>query len=47
MIQKFAKVLSKFGEIFVNDAFSCSHRAHASIDKIANFLLLLWFTVPY
>ena len=31
-------MLSKFGEIFVNDAFSCSHRAHASVDKIAKYL---------
>ena len=36
--EEFAKMLSKFGEIFVNDAFSCSHRAHASIDKIAKYL---------
>ena len=36
--EKFAKMLSKFGEIFVNDAFSCSHRAHASVDKITKYL---------
>jgi phosphoglycerate kinase len=36
--EEFAKMLSKFGEIFVNDAFSCSHRAHASVDKIAKYL---------
>ena len=35
---EFAKILSNLGEIFVNDAFSCSHRAHTSIDKITNFL---------
>ena len=34
----FAKKLSTFGDIYVNDAFSRSHRAHASIDKITNFL---------
>ncbi|WP_440930806.1 phosphoglycerate kinase [Candidatus Pelagibacter sp.] len=36
--EEFAKMLSKFGEIFVNDAFSCSHRAHASVDKIVKYL---------
>ena len=36
--QSFAKVLSKFGDIYVNDAFSCSHRAHASITKITDYL---------
>jgi phosphoglycerate kinase len=36
--EEFAKKLSKFGEIFVNDAFSCSHRAHASVDKITKYL---------
>ena len=36
--RKFAKHLAKFGDIFVNDAFSCSHRSHASIDEISNFL---------
>ena len=34
----FAKILSKFGDIYVNDAFSCSHRAHASVTKITDFL---------
>jgi phosphoglycerate kinase len=36
--EKFAKILSKFGDIYVNDAFSCSHRAHASVTKITNFI---------
>ncbi len=36
--EEFAKKLASLGEIFVNDAFSCSHREHASIDKIAKFL---------
>jgi phosphoglycerate kinase len=36
--QQFAKQLATLGDIYVNDAFSCSHRAHASIDKITNFL---------
>ena len=34
----FSKHLSKFADIFVNDAFSCSHRAHASVSKITEFL---------
>ena len=36
--EKFAKILSKLGDIYVNDAFSCSHRAHASVTKITNFI---------
>jgi len=36
--QSFAKKLSTLGDIYVNDAFSCSHRAHASIHEITNFL---------
>ncbi|MDA9609072.1 phosphoglycerate kinase [Candidatus Pelagibacter sp.] len=36
--QEFAKLLATLGDIYVNDAFSCSHRAHASIDEITNFL---------
>ena len=35
---KFAKHLASLAEIYVNDAFSCSHRAHASIHEISNFL---------
>ena len=34
----FSKHLSKLADIFVNDAFSCSHRAHASVNKITKFL---------
>ncbi len=34
----FSKNLSKLADIFVNDAFSCSHRAHASVSKITEFL---------
>jgi phosphoglycerate kinase len=35
---QFAKLLATLGDIYVNDAFSCSHRAHASIHEITNFL---------
>ena len=34
----FSKHLSKLVDLFVNDAFSCSHRAHASVSKITEFL---------
>ncbi len=35
---KFAKHLSGLGDIYVNDAFSCSHRAHASVYEVPKFL---------
>ena len=35
---KFAKQLSQYADIYINDAFSVSHRKHASIDKITKFL---------
>ena len=34
----FAKNLASLGDIYVNDAFSCSHRSHASIFQITKFL---------
>ena len=34
----FAKQLAGLADLFVNDAFSCSHRAHASVSKITEFL---------
>ena len=34
----FSKHLAGLGDIFVNDAFSCSHRSHASVSKITRFL---------
>ena len=35
---QFAKQLASLADIYVNDAFSCSHRAHASIHEITKFL---------
>ena len=35
---RFAEELSQKCDIIVNDAFSCSHRAHASLHAITNFL---------
>ncbi|MEA2088251.1 MAG: phosphoglycerate kinase [Patescibacteria group bacterium] len=34
----FAKSLSKFGDIYINEAFSVSHRNHASVSAITKFL---------
>lgn len=36
--KKFAKKLASIGEIFVNDAFGVSHRAHASTVGVTEFL---------
>ena len=36
--REFAREIASLGDFFVNDAFSCSHRAHASITGIAEFL---------
>lgn len=35
---EFARELASLGDLFVNDAFSCSHRAHASIVGINHYL---------
>ena len=34
----FAKKLASLGEIYINDAFSCSHREQASIHKITKYI---------
>ena len=34
----FAKQLASLGDLYINDAFSCSHRAHASVSKITKFI---------
>ena len=34
----FAKHLASLADFYVNDAFSCSHRSHASVSKITQFL---------
>jgi phosphoglycerate kinase len=34
----FSEKLASLGDLFVNDAFSCSHRAHASVSEITKFL---------
>lgn len=36
--KNFARQLAKFGDIFVNDAFSVSHRSHASVIAITRYL---------
>ena len=30
--------MAKLGDIYVNDAFSCSHREHASVTSITKFI---------
>ncbi len=35
---EFAKALASLGDVFVNDAFGSSHRAHASVSGVAAFM---------
>jgi len=34
----FAKELSKIGDIYINEAFPCSHRAHASVHAVTKYI---------
>ena len=34
----FAETLSSMGDMYINDAFSCSHRKQASIHKITKYI---------
>jgi phosphoglycerate kinase len=34
----FSKKISDLGDVYVNDAFSCSHRAHSSIEGITKYI---------
>ncbi len=34
----FAKQLARLGDVFINEAFSCSHRKQASVHKITKFI---------
>ncbi len=36
--EKFSEYLAKLGDIYINDAFSCSHREHASVTSITKFI---------
>lgn len=37
-LDAFAKELAKYADIYINDAFGVSHRAHASVDAITKYL---------
>ena len=35
---EFSKKISTLGDVYVNDAFSCSHRSHASVEGITKYI---------
>ena len=35
---EFSKKISSLGDIYINDAFSCSHRSHASVEGITKYI---------
>ena len=35
---EFSKQISDLGDIYINDAFSCSHRSHASVEGITKYI---------
>ena len=35
---EFSKKISDLGDIYINDAFSCSHRSHASVEGITKYM---------
>jgi len=36
--KEFSKKMSILGDIYINDAFSCSHRSHASVEGITKYI---------
>ena len=36
--KEFSKKMSTLGDIYINDAFSCSHRSHASVEGITKYI---------
>ena len=36
--KEFSKKMSSLGDIYINDAFSCSHRSHASVEGITKYI---------
>ena len=36
--KEFSRKISKLGDVYINDAFSCSHRAHASVEGITKHM---------
>ena len=35
---EFSKQISDLGDIYINDAFSCSHRSHASVEGVTKYI---------